>query len=401
MNSIEFVSFSSFIYSKKNMTSINRRAWLKKSALVTVGLSSIAASGLNTMSLSNNHEFEHYDSDEFRRLLYNENPNGPSNSVKKNIESLIYRSNRYSTFHRYDFKALKTLIAKQEGLDPENVLLGHGSFELLIWAAIHFGSKGEEIVVPSPTFDVVGSFAKKIGAKVIPVEVDFDFKMNLKEMASRVGSRTSLVTICNPNNPTGTTTNTHKLKDFCTSVSDKCPVLIDEAYIHYLNSWRQHTMAPLIKKGKNILITRTFSKIYGMAGLRIGFMLGSKELIKKLESKFTLGFPGNMPNSLSVAAAITALNDISFVKESRTTNEKSRLNFYKELDVLGLPFIPSTTNFVYFDVTKFKAYKQLMLNNKILLAGGWPSKPNWARVTMGSINDMSYLIDRMKGKKWM
>ncbi len=347
------------------------------------------------------HSFLNESDEDVKRLLYNENHLGPSKNVKKMIEKVIHRSNRYATFFKYDLKALKQLIAEQEGLSPENVLIGHGSFELLIWAATHFGSKGEEIIVPSPTFDVVGLFARKIGANVIPIEVDSEFKMNLSEMESRISSQTSLLTICNPNNPTGTVIETEKLKSFCRLASDKTTVLVDEAYIHFLKSWKEHSMASLIKEGKNVLVTRTFSKIYGLAGLRIGFMLGPAELVHEMEMKFTLGFPGNMPNSLSVASAITSLKDYSFLEMSRYNNQETRSRFYKELDELNLRYIPSEANFVYFDVTNFKEYKAMMWKNKILLAGGWPTKSNWARVTMGSENDIDYLLHKMKGKKWL
>ncbi|WP_282087437.1 pyridoxal phosphate-dependent aminotransferase [Aquimarina algiphila] len=383
------------------MDTTNRRQWLKKSLATSAALSLFP---LNAFSEINR---DHYETDynseknDVRRLLYNENHLGPSKNVEHIIKQVIFRSNRYATFYEYDAKTLKQLIAKQEGLKPENILLGHGSFEPLLWAATHFGSKGEQIIVPSPTFDVVGLFAKKIGAKVTPVEVDSNFRMNLTEMEARITSETSLLTLCNPNNPTGTVVKTEKLKSFCRLVSDKTTVLIDEAYIHYMNSWRSKSMAPLIAEGKNVLVTRTFSKIYGLAGLRIGFMLGPDSLIAEMEKKFTLGFPGNMPNSLSVASAITSLKDDVFVETSRNNNIEIRNTFYKELDKFGLKYIRSEANFIYFDVKNFKAYKELMWKNKVLLAGGWPTKPNWARVTMGSENDISFLFDKMKGKKWL
>ena len=380
---------------------INRRAWIKKSALATAGMGSLAFTSFNSGCHELSFNSENVNDQDVRRLLYNENPNGPSSDVKKMINDLIGRSNRYATFHEFDHNKLKELIAAEEGLEPENVLLGHGSFEPLIWAATHFGSNGEEIVVPSPTFDVVGLFARKIGAKVVPVEVTDDFKIDLDTMEAKIGAKTSLVTLCNPNNPTGTIVTTNKLRSFCKLVSKKCPVLVDEAYIHYLNSWNSHSMAPLIKEGHNVLVTRTFSKIYGMAGLRIGFMLGPKELINELEKKFTLGFPGNMPNSISVGAAITALRDQEFINQTKMYNDEARKKFYTLLDELNLPYIKSNTNFVYFDVTKFKEYKSLMWSHKILLAGGWPTKPNWARVTMGSTEDLNFLGEKMKGKKWL
>ena len=379
------------------MDTTNRRQWLKSSLGASMALSLFPASTFSNF----NHDNRKIAGDGVRRLLYNENHLGPSKNVQDIINEVAFRSNRYATFYKYDYKALKQLIAEQEGLKPENVLLGHGSFEPLIWAATHFGSKGEHIVVPSPTFDVVGSFARKLGAKVSAVEVDTDFRMNLSEMESKITASTNLLTLCNPNNPTGTVIETEKLMSFCRLISDKTTVLIDEAYIHFLDSWREKTMAPLIAEGKNVLVTRTFSKIYGLAGLRIGFMLAPEELVTSLESKFTMGFPGNMPNTLSMAAAITALQDDAFMEKSRSYNNQMRDNFCKTLEERGLRYIPSDTNFVYFDVKDFKAYKQLMWENKILLAGGWPTKPDWARVTMGSEDDINFLFNKMEGKKWL
>ncbi|MBX2826567.1 MAG: aminotransferase class I/II-fold pyridoxal phosphate-dependent enzyme [Flavobacteriaceae bacterium] len=382
------------------MSEISRRDWIKTSTLASAGIGSLAFTGLGFTSNPKT-ELTKSDNSEVRRLLYNENPNGPSTMTKNAINELIGRCNRYSTFHESDYTVLKNLIAQEEGLSAENVLLGHGSFEPLIWTATHFGSKGEEIVVPSPTFDVVGLFARTLGAKVVPVEVDDQFNMDLDAMEARISSNTSLVTICNPNNPTGTAMNSQTLKSFCKLVSKKCPVLVDEAYIHYLENWKSQSMAALINEGANVLVTRTFSKIYGMAGMRIGFMLGPKELIKQLEAKFTLGFPGNMPNSLSVGAAIVATKDRDFVNTSRTLNAHARNRFYEVLNDLSLPYVRSHTNFVYIDVTKFKEFKSLMWSHKILLAGGWPSKPNYARVTMGSEEDMNFLAEKMQGRKWL
>ncbi|MDY8136088.1 histidinol-phosphate transaminase [Aquimarina sp. 2201CG5-10] len=383
------------------MDILNRREWLRKSLIATGAVGTMPLTGfMETTGISDEEIESNEKNNDVVRLLYNENHLGPSKSVSKVINEVIHRSNRYATFYQYDAQSLKELIADQEGLSPKNILLGHGSFEPLIWAATHFGSKGEEIIVPSPTFDVVGLFARKIGAEVTQVEVDSEFKMNLTEMESRVSASISLLTICNPNNPTGSSIETETLKSFCSTVSEKTTVLVDEAYIHYLPSWRKQSMASLIREGKNVLVTRTFSKIYGLAGMRIGFMMGPEDLIKEMETKFTLGFPGNMPNSLSVASAMIALRDVSFIEQSRDTNTVMRNKFYKALDNLNLKYIPSDTNFVYFDVGDFKSYKKLMRENKILLAGGWPTKKNWARVTMGSEKDINYLLEKMKGKKW-
>lgn len=375
--------------------------WNRRDALRMLGLSSLSMSLTSFSSPLIGEADAKTNEEEIKRLLYNENPYGPAEESKKLIAQNLNRSNRYCTFHKYDYQALKELIAKQEGLKPENILLGHGSFEPLTWLATHYGMDSGEIIVPSPTFDVVGLIGRKIGAQVVPVEVTNDFKMNLSEMDGRVSSKTKLLTLCNPNNPTGTNIDSNALKSFCQLISKKCPVLIDEAYIHFLPDWQKQTMAPLIAEGNNVLIARTFSKIYGMAGLRIGFLLGSSEIIAELESKFTLGFPGNMPNVLSVVAAIGALKDTDFVNQSRKRNAEGRKQLYKAFDKLDIKYIDSQTNFVYFDVVKFSAFKTLMRKNNIVLAGGWPSKANWARVTIGTPEEMDYFVSKIKDKAWM
>lgn len=381
-------------------STFNRREWLKKS-LLTSAASFGVLGGLDIYGSPSTQDVSATADPGVKRLLFNENPLGPSNSVKEVIQETLPRAGKYATFYQYDFMALKKLIADQEGLSPENVLLGHGSFDPLIMVSSYLGGNGEEIIVPSPSFDVVGNFGRKIGTTVKPIEVGEDFKMNLPAMEAAINAKTKLLTICNPNNPTGTSCDGEELASFCRTVSAKAHVLIDEAYIHYLPNWRSQSMAPLIAEGRNVLVTRTFSKIYGMAGLRIGFLLGPAELIAKLESQYTLGFPGNMPNSLSVAAAMVSLKDNDFIQKSRAFNEARKADFYAALSDLGIPFLKSDANFVYFKVDKFKAFKSLMWESKILLTGGWPTKPEWARVTMGSMEDMTFLLEKMQGKKWM
>ena len=379
---------------------IKRREWLKTSLVASTSAFGLL-NGLDVFGKLSKREIQHAADPGVRRLLFNENPLGPSKQVEEIITETLSRANKYATFYKYDFLALKELIAKQEGLKAENVLLGHGSFEPLTMVSTHFGSEGGEIIVPSPSFDVVGNFGRKIGAKVRPVEVDANFRMNLTEMEKQMSPKTRLITLCNPNNPTGTNCDPEQLKSFCRSVSDKSFVLVDEAYIHYLEGWRNHSMAPMIAEGRNVLVARTFSKIYGMAGLRIGYLLGPADFIQNLEAKHSLGFPGNMPNSLSVAAAIVSLQDEDFLNRSRSFNEVRKAEFYQALEDLDIPYLRSSANFVYFHVEKFKAFKSLMWEHKILLTGGWPTKPEWARVTMGSKEDMNFLLDKMQGKKWM
>ena len=148
------------------MKNLSRRNWMQLLGLASIGI------GLPELLLGQNDKTKDLEKDIVRRLLYNENPFGPAQKAKDFILEAMNRSNRYSTFYKYDYMALKRQIAVQEGLKPNNILLGHGSFERLAWLAVHFGANSGEIIVPSPTFDVVGMIGQRTGAKITKVSVD-------------------------------------------------------------------------------------------------------------------------------------------------------------------------------------------------------------------------------------
>lgn len=381
---------------------ISRRNWLKNTSLLSMGFGSTVL-GWNLLANEPDTQLLMEHEEQVVRLLYNENPYGPPSSALTKVMEVANRANRYATFATYDFDVLRAKIAEEEGLTKEHVLLGHGSFQPIIWLAEYFMQKDGEIIVPSPTFDIVGMYARKSKAKVKAVEVNEKMEMDLDEMEKAVNAQTSLVCVCHPNNPTGTLVKPDLMNDFCDTVSRNCPVLVDEAYIQYTDvvpNWRDASMVNQVRAGKNVIISRTFSKIYGMAGFRIGYLLGPPALIKSLNDRFTLGFPGNMPNTLSVAAAIGALEDHSFIEQSKQKNANTKATFYKELQSLNLPYIPTQTNFIYFKVPDFPAFKKIMNNNKILLAGGWPSKPNWARVTLGKPDELAIFYELLRKEEW-
>ncbi|MGB5820081.1 MAG: aminotransferase class I/II-fold pyridoxal phosphate-dependent enzyme [Saonia sp.] len=368
------------------MSTTKRREWLKQAALFS------ASFGLPMLSfdtLNRSKEPVKSASEKVVRLLFNENPYGPSQMVLDRIDEVKGRSHRYANFFEYDFLKLKQLIATQEGVKPENIALGHGSIQPLIWISILYGGENSTFVVPDPAFDVIGTFGKKIGTSIKPVLVNSDMRIDLAAMEQAVDNDTDLVVIVNPNNPTSTAVPHKELREFCSRVSQKCTVCIDEAYIHYLGEdWQKLSMASLINNDSNIIITRTFSKIYGMAGQRMGYLMGNKELIKKIEDRFMMGFPGNMPNIIGVASAMAALEDTSFLNTSRKKNNEMKQRIYTELDALGYEYVKSDANFFYFETGDYPKFKTKMNANNILITGGWPSKKNWGRVTVGTEREM-------------
>ncbi|MEX0289070.1 MAG: histidinol-phosphate transaminase [Flavobacteriaceae bacterium] len=376
------------------MSQIKRRTWLKQASLLSAGLSFPA---LSYASLNRSETLNSPNSKEVVRLLFNENPYGPSQAVLNRIDEVKNRSHRYANFYEYGYLELKKLIASKEGVKPENIALGHGSIQPLIWIAILFGGQGKKFVVPDPAFDVVGTYGKKIGTTVKSVLVKADMKTNLPAMEQAVDDNTDLVVVVNPNNPTSTSVSSTELEAFCNKVQQKCAVCIDEAYIHYLGEdWQKKSMARLITGNSNIIITRTFSKIYGMAGQRMGFVMGNKELIEKIENLFMMGFPGNMPNIIGVASAMAALEDEAFLNSSRQKNNAMKQYIYGELEALGLEYVESDTNFFYFDTGDYSKFKTRMNENNILITGGWPSKKSWGRVTLGTERDMDIFLKVLK-----
>ncbi len=376
------------------MPGVNRRNWMKQTAVFS------ASMGLAPLSFNYlNRSFDTFsDSEEVVRLLFNENPYGPSTSVLNRIDEVKRRCNRYANFFEYDFLKLKAIIASQEGVSVENIVLGHGSIQPLIWVAILFGGPGKRIVVPDPAFDVVGSYARKIGSEVVPVPADKNLKTDLLAMEGVIDDRTDLVALVNPNNPTGTSLSSQALGVFCERVSQICPVCIDEAYVHFLgDNWREASMAKLVNRNPNIMLTRTFSKIYGMAGLRMGYLVGNKELVSKIEDQFMMGFPGNAPNLIGTAAAMVALEDGSFLASSRKTNEEMKKWVYDQLEKGGWEYVKSDANFFYFDTGDYERFKRQMSRHNILITGGWPAKKTWGRVTVGTEEDLKKFFKVLNG----
>ena len=201
------------------------------------------------------------------RLFANENPFGPSDKAKKAIMDAL------PTSYQYPFRSMGDLtkkIADFEGVKQENILMASGSSPLLMAAALTYSKPGGNIITGDPSYEDLPSKATRVGEKWVKVPLTADFKLDLEAMEKAIDDNTGLVYICNPNNPTATVLDTAKLKSFCERVSKRVPVFIDEAYIDYLPDPQGTTLIPMVNTGANIIVARTFSKLYGFAGLRIG-----------------------------------------------------------------------------------------------------------------------------------
>ncbi len=223
------------------------------------------------------------------RLCFNENPHGPPPAAVRAASAALSRANRYADQEEFD--ALIVLIAEREGVTPAHLLLGTGSSELLGLAAVTFLHQGGELVTAHPAFPHLVDLAERIGARIRRVSLDLAGVHDLEAMAEAVGPDTRLINVCNPNNPTGTIVACDRLRAFCERVSGRAPVLVDQAYHKLVDAPEHATMVPLARDGAPVLVMRTFSKVYGMAGYRVGYAIAPLALIQRLRIRHIPSHP--------------------------------------------------------------------------------------------------------------
>ena len=379
----------------------DRRKFLKLGGIATAA-AVISPVAYSFGASSNNTPFELEESTEKIRLFSNENPYGPSKEVQRVITSQLSRVHRYASYHTYDTDHLSEAIAAKNGLDTNQVMLGHGCFDILRMLARAFGKTQNSLITPALTFNVVGRFADKVfDHKQLSIPLTPTMGIDLKATQKAVTKDTQLVFICNPNNPTGRVLNPSDLEDFCKKLASKnCVIAIDEAYIDMIEPKERPNTVSLLNQKYNVLIIRTFSKAYGMAGLRIGYAMGLPETIERIKSDHYV-FTGLL-NNLGVAAAITALKDDNHLVAFRKKNKEVKTYVENSLSDLGIEFIPSATNFILIHVKDILRYREALKAFDISPVGGsGKTYPNWSRISIGTIDDMKYYIKALRTMHWL
>lgn len=386
-------------------TQINRREWLKKGFL-TFGAMALVPSEIwsntvidarqnNRKFLYQNPVFDEFTPPEFpdlstvkARLVWNENPYGPSKKAAKAFQEKVFDGNHYS------WKPLGELvkkIAKKERITAEQIMMGPGSSDLLEKTALVLFQHGGNIVSADPSYMSLVSVAKAFGGNWKAIKLTEDYQHDLEAMEAAIDDQTKLVYITNPNNPTATITDAKKLKDFCKRVSDKVPVFIDEAYLELSDKGEANSMVSLIAEGKNVLISRTFSKIHGMAGLRIGYMLGSTVLLEKIQ-KITRGGMGI--SGPTIAAANASMDDTEFLastKQKIIDAKTYTTNFLKEM---GITPMPSETNFLIFPIQMDgNEFLEKIYDKKVVVRAFKFWDQNWCRVSIGTMEEMKIFTE--------
>ncbi len=358
------------------MRNTDRRQWLK-----TIGLSSgfLLMGGLESMGMST--EFSPYSKNNIARLNFNENPFGPSALVRQTIADNFDIACRYPSGV---LSELVALLASKEGVSKDHIVITGGSTEGLRAAGITYGLAGGEIIAATPTFQAMLRYAKNFGAHIHQVPLDANMVHNLETMERRVTSKTGLIYICNPNNPTGTIIEKNILRDFCTSIDHKAVIFSDEAYYDFITIPDYPSMVELVKEDRNIIVSKTFSKAYGMAGMRIGYMIARPDIAKRLKANIMAN-----TNILAIKAAVTALNDDDFYKFSLLKNLEGKKRIYSTLDDLGLEYVQSHTNFIFFKSSKpIQELQKSMLAENVMIGRPFPPFYEWARISTGKLADV-------------
>lgn len=320
------------------------------------------------------------------RLGSNENPYGPSEKAKQAIHQTLSEANRYPFQAVTD---LREILAQHEGVSADHILIGAGSGDLLCATGAAFSLEGGRIISGFPTFPMLMNYAEIFKATWDKVNVNEKLEYDYDAVASRIKEDTRLVFICNPNNPTGTLVDHSVVKAFTEDVSTKIPVFADEAYLEFLEPAKQISMVELVKKGSNVIVSRTFSKIHGLAGLRIGYIVAKPEIVRKIQRNQ----PGIPNNQLAIAAAKASLGDTAFMDMSRKKNNDARKILTDYLDKKGYFYGKSHTNFVMFDAKSDAQAKLSQLAQQGIAIRVWDyNGMQWLRVSVGTSDEMKTFI---------
>lgn len=319
------------------------------------------------------------------RLVFNENPYGPSPkalAAAKDVLSLsAYYPDSPSDFPIRD--KLFDAISRKHQLTHDNLFVSSGSNEGLQAALLAYGKDGA-VLTPALTYNDHLGYAERLGVSIVRVPLRDDLQVDLDAMAAKVDENISVVYLANPNNPTGVPIDPQELRVFCDKVGQKALVIIDEAYNELMPNPPANSMVDKVRSDNNVLVMRTFSKIFGMAGMRIGYGMARPDIIERV-SKHVMSWP----NGVGLTAAYHSYIDEEFIAFSRQKVSQGRAMVNQTFLDVGVTPVPSVTNFVFADIGRdAKAFRRAMASEGVLVNGGYAGYPNYLRVSMGKLEDL-------------
>jgi len=314
-------------------------------------------------------------------LNANENPYGPSPAAIAAVREALPLACRYPDEAA---SRLAGELARHHSLDQAHLLLGSGSAELLRLAVAAAARPERGVVVGRPSYEAVSEHARDVGAPVVEIPLTADYRHDLPRMLDAAATA-GLVYVCNPNNPTASVTPAAELRSFLAAVPKDTLVLIDEAYHHFATGGGYETVVPLVGEMPNLLVTRTFSKIYGMAGLRCGYGIAQPALIARLRAHKAW----DSPNLIGLVAASAALADQGWVETSRRRNAEVRDACCRALAARGWRVVPTQANFFMVDLgTEVRPVIAAMRDRGVAVGRPFPALPTHLRVTVGTEEEM-------------
>jgi histidinol-phosphate aminotransferase len=332
-----------------------------------------------------------YELDKIVKLASNENPLGPAPEV---IETIKSEAANVYLYPDSDSRDLKELLSKHYNLPAERIFIGNGSDEILDLLMTLLLKNGGQVIQGDPAFIKYELAVISRGGKSIKIPLDDNHRHQLDEMAAAVTDDVKVIFICNPNNPTGTMLSRKEIEDFLEKISDDILVVVDQAYIEYVTSEDYFDGVELLAQYPNLFLMRTFSKAYGLAGMRIGYALGNARLIDYLNR---IRGPFNV-NRMAQQAAVTAFEAVDHLKKCQEVNKTEKEYLYQEFSEMGLEYIETETNFMMVDtgLDAVEVFKELQQKGVIIRPGNQFGMESWIRVTIGTHKENEFFLKNLK-----
>ena len=330
------------------------------------------------------------DPDDFIKLASNENALGPSPMAVKAMKLTADQMHVYPDGGNFQ---LRQALSEKLRVKPDQIFIGHGSNEILQLLSHVYLDERSNIVVSDHAFIVYRLVAALFGADVISVPMTPDYRHDLAAMKKAVNDNTKIVFISNPNNPTGTVVSHGEIESFMADIAEHVVVVFDEAYVELLPAEEQADTLRYVRENRNVYVLRTFSKTYGLAGLRIGYAIAPEEGVKLLHH---VRQPFNV-NAMAQAAALAALEDDAFVDKTRRSVASGLKQLTNAFDELGLEYIPSVTNFIMVKVGNGQqVFEALQKEQVIVRPVDVYQMPEYVRITVGTAEENAKLIAALK-----
>ncbi|BBV04324.1 MULTISPECIES: pyridoxal phosphate-dependent aminotransferase [Providencia] len=375
---------------------MDRRSFLKSSSLVAGGL---ALNSLFNHAVAQNSNIVLPSEKHPLLLNFNENSLGMSEKAKEAIIKALPNAFRYPDDARAE---LQQNIGELYSLSDKNISIGNGSSETIQATVAMLANKAKkrginiQLVTPDPTFNYAELYSLPLGVTItkIPLKTDLSFDLAKMEQAANDFDGLSMVYICNPNNPTAMITPYSQLDKWLSKDSDNTFFIVDEAYAEFVEDPNFTSAIELVKKGQNnLIVTRTFSKIFALAGLRVGYGVATPEIIAAVDTFLSI----DNTNTAGAVAAIASLKDKSFIQYSLKSNDISRKIVEKALNEIGLEYAPSQANFIFHKVKgDVKTYQQRMADAHVMVGREFPPAVGWNRLTLGTPEEMQQFVVILK-----